>query len=168
MPNSTVCLTFDFDALSVWLAYDRVTPAMRWRGEYGARVGVPRILDLLRRHELRATFFVPGHTVESFPDETESILAADHELAHHSYAHVDPSGQAPDEERADMEHSKIAQDADDPADVAKEAFEALMAGKQQVVAGSVMNTVMARAGRFVPDALKAKAHGKLAEPVDED
>ncbi len=103
MPNSTVCLTFDFDALSVWLAYERVTPAMLWRGEYGARVGVPRILELLERHELKATFFVPGHTAESFPAETESILAAGHELAHHSYSHLDPSTQSPGEERADME-----------------------------------------------------------------
>ena len=61
------------------------------RGEYGARVGVPRVLDLLDRHGLRATFFVPGHTVESFPQETESILERGHEVAHHSYAHVDPS-----------------------------------------------------------------------------
>lgn len=105
MPNSTVCLSFDFDALSVWLAYERATPAMLNRGEYGARVGVPRILELLRRREVPATFFVPGHTVESFPDETESILAAGHELAHHSYAHVDPSGQSPEEERADMERA---------------------------------------------------------------
>ena len=75
MPNSTVCLSFDFDALSVWLAYDRVTPAMLNRGEYGARVGVPRILELLRRNDVPATFFVPGHTVESFPDEVESIFA---------------------------------------------------------------------------------------------
>ena len=52
MPNSTVCLSFDFDALSVWLAYDRVTPAMLNRGEYGARVGVPRILDLLDEREI--------------------------------------------------------------------------------------------------------------------
>ena len=37
------------------------------RGEYGARVGVPRILRFLEERELRATFFVPGHTVESFP-----------------------------------------------------------------------------------------------------
>ncbi len=105
MPDSTVCLSFDFDALSVWLAYDRVTPAMLQRGEYGARVGVPRILGLLDDHGLKATFFVPGHTAESFPAETESILAAGHELAHHSYAHVDPSGQSPDEERADMERA---------------------------------------------------------------
>jgi peptidoglycan/xylan/chitin deacetylase (PgdA/CDA1 family) len=105
MPNSTVCLSFDFDALSVWLAYDRVTPAMLNRGEYGARVGVPRVLELLRRREVPATFFIPGHTVESFPAETESILAAEHEIAHHSYAHVDPSGQSADEERLDMERA---------------------------------------------------------------
>ncbi|MFL6019037.1 MAG: polysaccharide deacetylase family protein [Gaiellaceae bacterium] len=105
MPNSTVCLSFDFDALSVWLAYDRVTPAMLWRGEYGARVGVPRILELLDRHEFAATFFVPGHTAESFPRETTSILERGHEIAHHSYAHVDPSEQSRDEERADMERA---------------------------------------------------------------
>lgn len=105
MPRSTVCLTFDFDALSVWLAYERVTPAMLWRGEYGARVGVPRVLALLEEHGLPATFFVPGHTVDSFPEETETVLEAGHEVAHHSYAHLDPSTQAHDEERADMERA---------------------------------------------------------------
>ena len=49
MMPTHVCLSFDFDALSVWLAYDRVTPAMLHRGEYGARVGVPRILRPARR-----------------------------------------------------------------------------------------------------------------------
>jgi peptidoglycan/xylan/chitin deacetylase (PgdA/CDA1 family) len=105
VPRSTVCLSFDFDALSVWLAYDRVTPAMLYRGEYGARVGVPRILDFLRERELDATFFVPGHTVESFPDEVDAIVQAGHEIAHHSYAHIDPSLQTPEEERADMERA---------------------------------------------------------------
>src|SRR3954447_16668680 len=105
MPNSTVCLSFDFDALSVWLAYDRVTPAMLNRGEYGARVGVPRILQLLPSHRIAATFFVPGHTAESFPNEADAILRAGHEVAHHSYAHIDPSGQSPGEERADMERA---------------------------------------------------------------
>ena len=105
VPRSTVCLSFDFDAMSVWFEYERVTPAMLQRGEFGARVGVPRILTFLRERDLPATFFVPGHTVESFPDETASILEAGHEVAHHSYAHVDPSGQARDEERADMERA---------------------------------------------------------------
>lgn len=100
----TVCLTFDFDALSVWLGnYSPVTPAMLSRGEYGARVGVPRILNLLAVYKLPATFFVPGHTAESFPDTVEAILAAGHEVAHHGYEHRDPSTQNPDEERRSME-----------------------------------------------------------------
>ena len=105
MPKSTVCLSFDFDALSVWFGHDRVTPAMLHRGEFGARVGVPRILRFLRERELPATFFVPGHTVESFPEESAAILEGGHEIAHHSYAHVDPSYQSRDDERADMERA---------------------------------------------------------------
>ena len=46
---------------------------------------------------------MPGHTVDSFPAQVESILADGHEIAHHSYAHIDPSGQKPQDERADME-----------------------------------------------------------------
>src|SRR6266576_3108737 len=110
MPASTVCLTFDFDALSVWFGYERTTLAMLARGEYGARVGVPRVLELLDRHELHATFFVPGHTVESFPHETQSILERGHEIAHHSYAHVDPSLQSRDEELADMDRALVVLD----------------------------------------------------------
>lgn len=108
MPNSTICLTFDFDAMSVWFGYPHTTPAMLGRGEYGARVGVPRLLEMLRAADLPATFFVPGHTVESFPAAAEAILAAGHEIAHHSYAHVDPSRQSPDEERRDMERALAA------------------------------------------------------------
>ena len=105
MPRSTICLTFDFDALSVWFGFEHTTPAMLQRGEYGARVGVPRILEFLRERELEATFFVPGHTVESFPDETAAILEGGHEIAHHSYAHQDPSGQTREHEAADMQRA---------------------------------------------------------------
>jgi len=99
-----VCLTFDFDAMSVWLGgYPVVTRAMLSRGEYGARVAVPRILDLLAEYNVPATFFVPGHTAESFPEQIESILAAGHEVAHHGYGHEDPSTQTPDQERRSLE-----------------------------------------------------------------
>jgi peptidoglycan/xylan/chitin deacetylase (PgdA/CDA1 family) len=106
-----VCLTFDFDALSVWLGgHPVVTPAMLSRGEYGARVAVPRILDLLDEYGIGATFFVPGHTAESFPGTVEFILARGHELAHHGYSHEDPSTQSPAEERKSMEQGLEALD----------------------------------------------------------
>ncbi|MGD2143271.1 MAG: polysaccharide deacetylase [Anaerolineae bacterium] len=100
----TVCLTFDFDALSVWLGDGTsATPAMLSRGEFGARVGVRRILKLLADHDIQATFFVPGHTAGSFPEAVSAILTAGHEVAHHSYGHVDPSAQSPSDERRSME-----------------------------------------------------------------
>ncbi|WP_205698003.1 SDR family oxidoreductase [Conexibacter sp. SYSU D00693] len=69
-------------------------------------------------------------------------------------------------DRADMRDTKIGspEGNDDPADVAKDGFEALMAGKQQVVAGAKANSLQARAGRLVPDALKAKGHAAMAKP----
>jgi peptidoglycan/xylan/chitin deacetylase (PgdA/CDA1 family) len=111
MPSSTVCLTFDFDAMSVWFGFEHVTPAMLQRGEYGARVAVPRLLQMLEREGIPATFFIPGHTVESFRGECEAVLAAGHEIAHHSYAHQDPSGQSEHDERADFERALAALDA---------------------------------------------------------
>jgi peptidoglycan/xylan/chitin deacetylase (PgdA/CDA1 family) len=99
-----VCLTFDFDALSVWLGgYETVSRAMLSRGEYAATVAVPRILDLLAEYDILSTFFVPGHTAESFPEQVEAILAAGHEVAHHGYGHEDPSTQTPNEERRSLE-----------------------------------------------------------------
>lgn len=105
----TVLLTFDFDALCVWLAdKDSVTPAELSRGEFGARVGVPRILKLLAAYELSATFFVPGHTADSFPQIVAQILENGHEIAHHGYGHEDPSAQSADEERRSLERGIAA------------------------------------------------------------
>jgi peptidoglycan/xylan/chitin deacetylase (PgdA/CDA1 family) len=88
---TTVCLTFDVDALSIWLSTFKLTsPAPLSRGEYGARVGLPRVLALLARHELVATFFVPAHTAASFPDAIRSIAAAGHEIAAHGFVHESP------------------------------------------------------------------------------
>ena len=105
MPNSSVALTFDFDALSVWFSYPNTSPAMLARGEYGARIGVPRVLDLLRAQQVPATFFIPGHTIDSFPAPVAAILEDGHEVGHHSYAHVDPNMQTADEERRDLERA---------------------------------------------------------------
>jgi len=68
-------------------------------------------------------------------------------------------------ERAEMEDTKVgAEEKDDPAEVARQGFEALMAGREKVVAGSFMNKVQAVAGRFLPDSFKAERHRQMAEP----
>jgi peptidoglycan/xylan/chitin deacetylase (PgdA/CDA1 family) len=106
MYQATVCLTFDFDALSVWLGGSgAATQATLSRGEYGPSIGLPRILDLLSRHGIAATFFVPGHTAESFPGAVDAIISGGHEMALHGYSHRDPSTQTPDEERRDFERA---------------------------------------------------------------
>jgi peptidoglycan/xylan/chitin deacetylase (PgdA/CDA1 family) len=72
---------------------------------YGPLVGVPRILALLGEYSLPATFFVPGLTAERYPQAVEQILAAGHEIGHHSYAHFSPVDQDEAAERADFERA---------------------------------------------------------------
>jgi peptidoglycan-N-acetylglucosamine deacetylase len=72
---------------------------------YGPLVGVPRIIALLAEYDLPATFFVPGLTAERYPQTMEEILAAGHEVGHHSYAHFSPFDQDEAAERADFERA---------------------------------------------------------------
>jgi short-subunit dehydrogenase len=69
-------------------------------------------------------------------------------------------------ERADMEDTPVggSDSKDDPADVARMGFEALMAGEERVVAASLSTKLQGRAGRLMPDSVKAKMHAKMAEP----
>jgi peptidoglycan/xylan/chitin deacetylase (PgdA/CDA1 family) len=95
------CLTFDFDAESGWLSRDPATkdrPGVLSQGQYGAKVGVPRILELLDDQGVRATFFVPGWVAERYPETTRAIRDAGHEIGHHGYLHErvqpdDPAGE---------------------------------------------------------------------------
>ena len=56
-------------------------------GQFGNRVGVPRILDLLSRYEVPATFFVPAVVALLYPDEQRQIISAGHEIGIHSWIH---------------------------------------------------------------------------------
>ena len=68
-------------------------------------------------------------------------------------------------ERADLEDTKLGTSTkDDPADVARDGFEAMMNGDERVVSASLMTKAQGRAGRFLPDAVKAALHGNMAEP----
>jgi peptidoglycan/xylan/chitin deacetylase (PgdA/CDA1 family) len=59
---------------------------------YGPLAGVPRILDLLARNNVRATFFVPGYSAHRYPSVVRAIAEAGHEIAHHSYFHENTIG----------------------------------------------------------------------------
>jgi len=98
-----VALTFDFDAESYWLSAKLDSPSAVSRGTYGAKEGVPRILKLLNKYALPATFFIPGYTADRHPDMVRSIADAGHEIGHHGYLHEPPNLLTPEEERTMIE-----------------------------------------------------------------
>ena len=106
-PRLTVALTFDHDAFSD--SVRRGDPPVKFsHGEFGPRVGVPRILELLRREGISSTWFVPGHTLETFPASIEAILADGHELACHGWYHEDFSELPDVEQRAILDRARAA------------------------------------------------------------
>jgi peptidoglycan/xylan/chitin deacetylase (PgdA/CDA1 family) len=77
-------------------------------GRYGAQVGVYRLLDVFRRYEIRATFFVPGWDSARYPEVMEAIASAGHELAGRGYANENFSALPADEQRVVLEKSEAA------------------------------------------------------------
>jgi peptidoglycan/xylan/chitin deacetylase (PgdA/CDA1 family) len=93
--TAAACLTFDMDAEAAVLTADiasiaRMTPMSHQ--SYGPLVGVPRILALLKRHGVTATFFIPGYSAHRYPDVVRAVAEAGHEIAHHSYFHENTIG----------------------------------------------------------------------------
>jgi peptidoglycan/xylan/chitin deacetylase (PgdA/CDA1 family) len=87
--------TFDVDAESAVLFASPSSagrPGVMSHQSYGPLVGVPRILDVLDRHGVAATFFVPGYTAERYPGVVRDIVRAGHEVAHHGYLHESLEG----------------------------------------------------------------------------
>jgi len=108
---SAAILSFDVDAESVVLAADPANAtrlSVMSHQAYGPLTGVPRILRLLRRHELRATFYVPGHTAERYPEVIAKIADEGHEIAHHGYLHEAVRGMSPAEEAAMIDRGLAA------------------------------------------------------------
>jgi hypothetical protein len=72
--RSAVAFTFDFDAEEVWIGDDPENvdrPSVLSQGTYGAKVAIPLILELLERHGIVATFFVPGRVAERHPERVK-------------------------------------------------------------------------------------------------
>ncbi len=101
-----VMLTFDLDAESSWIARDAKNaerPIVLSQGAYGWKTGTPRVLDLLDRYDIKATFFVPGIVIEQRRAVVEEIMKRGHEIAHHSWSHAWIINLSAAEEREEME-----------------------------------------------------------------
>ena len=81
-----------FDAVSLWIGSfgGEDSPGDISRGVFAAKRGVPRLLELFKRYDIKATWGVTGHSMESFPRAAEMIVAAGHEIAMHGYLHENP------------------------------------------------------------------------------
>jgi|SRR5208282_3995318 len=101
-PKISVCLSFDFDALSLWIGGFRARSLSAIsRGEFG-RVGAMRLLDMLKHWSIPSTWFVPGHSAETFPQVIERIAGEGHELGNHGYLHTHP--KSPEDEEQILVH----------------------------------------------------------------
>ena len=107
LPRLTVALTFDHDSISDGVRRGE-SPVKMSHAEFGVRVGAPRILELLAARGIASTWFVPGHTLETFPDSTAAILAGGHEIGCHGWFHEDAATLAVDEERELVERCAAA------------------------------------------------------------
>ncbi|GHT79866.1 polysaccharide deacetylase [Spirochaetia bacterium] len=88
-----VILTFDVDGETLWLCRDPENakrPVTLSQGRYGPEEGVPRIMRLLEKYGIRATFFIPGMTVSRYPDLVRNLALAGHEIGNHGWSHTYP------------------------------------------------------------------------------
>ncbi|MDP3967835.1 MAG: polysaccharide deacetylase [Nocardioides sp.] len=107
MPKEILCaFGVDVDAVAGWLGSygGEDSPDDISRGMFAGEVGVPRLLELFRRNDLPSTWFVPGHSIETFPQQFEQIVAAGHEIGVHGYSHENPIAMSRDQEADVLEH----------------------------------------------------------------
>ena len=97
-----VSLSFDVDTEPVWMGFQKQSsPSYMSRGEYGVRTGMPRILKLLEKHDITATFFIPAMTMELHPEVMKTLKThPEYEIGFHSYVHENPLTLSADQERS--------------------------------------------------------------------
>jgi peptidoglycan/xylan/chitin deacetylase (PgdA/CDA1 family) len=108
-PGDTQCVamfTFDVDGVSSWLRRDsdfKSRPSLMSMAEYGPSVAMPRILDLLDAHSIKASFYIPGYVAETHVDMVKEVISRGHEVGHHGYMHESPASMSPYEEKEILE-----------------------------------------------------------------
>jgi peptidoglycan/xylan/chitin deacetylase (PgdA/CDA1 family) len=102
-----VAFGVDVDAVAGWLGSygGEDSPCDISRGMFAGEVAVPRLLTLFERNNLRTTWFIPGHSVETFPEQTAMVVDAGHELGVHGYSHENPIAMTRAQESAVLDRS---------------------------------------------------------------
>ncbi len=92
----------DLDAVGGWLGSygGEDSPDDLSRGMFAGEVGTPRLLKLFDRLGIKTTWFIPGHSMETFPNECDMIVSGGHEIGLHGYSHENPIAMTPEQEEA--------------------------------------------------------------------
>jgi peptidoglycan/xylan/chitin deacetylase (PgdA/CDA1 family) len=90
----------DIDSVAGWIGSygGGDSPSDIQRGIFATEVGVPRLLRLFKRYQMTTSFFIPGHSLETFPKEMAMIVEAGHEIGAHGYLHENPVAMTPSQE----------------------------------------------------------------------
>ena len=97
----------DVDAVGGWLGSygGEDSPCDISRGVFSGEVGSLRLLKLFDRFGIKTTWFVPGHSIETFPEQMAAVAGAGHEIGMHGYSHENPIAMTPEQEEAVMDKS---------------------------------------------------------------
>jgi peptidoglycan/xylan/chitin deacetylase (PgdA/CDA1 family) len=92
----------DVDAVAGWLGSygGEDSPDDISRGLFAGEVGTPRLVNLFKRLGVKTTWFIPGHSIETFPEQTAMVVDAGHEVGIHGYSHENPISMTPEQEEA--------------------------------------------------------------------
>src|SRR5207245_6664601 len=90
----------DIDAVAGWLGSygGEDSPSDIQRGMFSGEVGTPRLLKLFDKLGLKTSWFIPGHSIETFPEQTKMVADAGHEIGAHGYSHENPISMTPKQE----------------------------------------------------------------------
>ncbi|MDM7191675.1 polysaccharide deacetylase family protein, partial [Klebsiella pneumoniae] len=97
----------DVDAVAGWLGSygGEDSPDDISRGLFAGEVGAPRLLKMFAEQNLRTTWFIPGHSIETFPEQMKAVVDAGHEVGIHGYSHENPIAMTPAQEEAVLDRS---------------------------------------------------------------
>ncbi len=100
MKEIFVCFGVHVDAVAGWLGSygGEDSPCDISRGVFAAEVGTPRLLKMFRKFDAKVSWFIPGHSIETFPQQMKEVVADGHEIGLHGYSHENPRFMTPEQE----------------------------------------------------------------------